>query len=810
MDIIHQGECGQNAKWSLTSENTLIISGEGKMKDYEIRSSYYDGGRGPFMNVINDDYLVPWRDYSNDIKQIVIEDGITYIGTFAFCNFQSLESVILPHSLSEIGICSFAVCPNLNDIYLNPEVKIAEWAFFGSPLIVTEIDDTSFDVNQLSPERLKKLKVQLSPKIEAFLNRIKNPSSLQNSDSHSPTKEEYIISISHFGIKGHRIEIESDGIHVDEIDSPIPNDTTRKQIKESWKGHFFFGEAEDYFQDLYLDSYNKERQLLNKEENNLAEIDNYYLSFLIKKAIKRYQYAQNTIKLLNEVTEENITDYKESQKKDLSLIELGIIEPQKSSIAFRLGRLSHYLENVLDSKKTLSVLGFDNVEQVSSWLSSGIDSVDGDILCSDKITLNNLVKAYLDCQKKILYENDRTKIAMWYLISNCKLTNHNYHSVDESYIGELRIKHQWLVNNLSFDILYRMMYPPEYGCEIDSWFDNVEVYLRKDVIDDYPLSSLYVEDELLRGANIYIHELLKRDGLKPYLYHEIYHDNKKNEILKYIGLSGENEEGVNSNAEYNPDVTAIDNSTCHGSAKLESDDKKTRYSELRKLPYYEQVKAFFSNIDIYDKKGLDENRKGQENQKASVYILRFWEDIYYIAQKVEHKADLVGFMYILYESNCFNWSKMISILLDKMYDFYGNSDNTSIDSASDAKKQMKELERIFEDKEKPQWNEIRNYIQTMFNMMFMCDLKFEEINDNFKSHGIKYASSQFSKNNNMLDFADTFGYDLNTKELEKIKESRKKMNEKRKGERKYVSPHKRTTSYDENELSSENTQSCYD
>ena len=59
MDIIHQGECGQNAKWSLTSENTLIISGEGKMKDYEIRSSYYNGGRGPFMNVINDDYLVP-------------------------------------------------------------------------------------------------------------------------------------------------------------------------------------------------------------------------------------------------------------------------------------------------------------------------------------------------------------------------------------------------------------------------------------------------------------------------------------------------------------------------------------------------------------------------------------------------------------------------------------------------------------------------------------------------------------------------------------------------------------------------------
>ena len=170
MDIIQQGECGQNAKWSLTSENTLIISGEGRMKDYEIRSSYYNDGREPFMNVINDDYLVPWRDYSNDITKIIIEDGITYIGSFTFSNFQSLESVILPHSLSEIGICSFAVCPNFNDIKFNPKVKIAEWAFFGSPFVVIEIDDKSFIISR---EREKKLKERLNPETEDYFNSIK-------------------------------------------------------------------------------------------------------------------------------------------------------------------------------------------------------------------------------------------------------------------------------------------------------------------------------------------------------------------------------------------------------------------------------------------------------------------------------------------------------------------------------------------------------------------------------------------------------------------------------------------------------------
>lgn len=270
MDIIHQGECGQDAKWSLTSENTLIISGEGRMKDYEIRSSYNDFGGEPFMNVINDDYLVPWKDYSNDITQIIIEEGITYIGSFAFCNSQSLESVILPHSLSEIGICSFAVCPNLYDIKLNPQVKIAEWAFFGTPIVVTE-EDTSIEI---PPEILEELRERLAPKMEDYLNSIKKSSSHKNSDS-PLIEEKYDIFISHLGIYGHRTEVYSDRLPMCYSESPIPNDMTKQQISESWNGFFFYEKAEDYFQSLFLDSYNKSKQLVNEEENNLVDIDNY-------------------------------------------------------------------------------------------------------------------------------------------------------------------------------------------------------------------------------------------------------------------------------------------------------------------------------------------------------------------------------------------------------------------------------------------------------------------------------------------------------------------------------------------------------
>ena len=115
---------------------------------------------------------------------------------------------------------------------------------------------------------------------------------------------------------------------------------------------------------------------------------------------------------------------------------------------------------------------------------------------------------------------------------------------------------------------------------------------------------------------------------------------------------------------------------------------------------------------------------------------------------------------------------MISILLEKMYNYYDTSDNAPIDFSVVAKSQIKELEGIFEDNIKPQWNAIRNHIQTMFNMIFMREVDFGEIKDNYKSNGKKYASTQFSKNTNMKLFARLFGYELNTEELEKIKKVR--------------------------------------
>lgn len=75
--------------WSYDSAtDTLTISGEGPMKDY--------------------DYDVPeWDEYYETTKKIVIGDGVTSIGCYAFYGYDVLYEVILPESLEYIGEYAF-------------------------------------------------------------------------------------------------------------------------------------------------------------------------------------------------------------------------------------------------------------------------------------------------------------------------------------------------------------------------------------------------------------------------------------------------------------------------------------------------------------------------------------------------------------------------------------------------------------------------------------------------------------------------------------------------------------------------------
>lgn len=110
-EIVSQGYCGRNwdnLSWTLDDAGTLTISGTGEMNDY----SYWEGRA--------------------DIKNVIIEEGVTDISTEAFDNCDNLVSVSIPSSVTLIAYGAFYDCDSLASITIPAGVTtISDRAFYG-------------------------------------------------------------------------------------------------------------------------------------------------------------------------------------------------------------------------------------------------------------------------------------------------------------------------------------------------------------------------------------------------------------------------------------------------------------------------------------------------------------------------------------------------------------------------------------------------------------------------------------------------------------------------------------------------------
>jgi hypothetical protein len=113
------GLYGGNVLWNLKGD-TLFIHGKGEMANYE--------RTGP--NGIG--YAAPWKkEYSNQIKCVVIEDSVTSVGEYAFLFCSQLKSVVLPQTLKAIKSGAFEECIALDSIAIPDSVSIGVYAFIG-------------------------------------------------------------------------------------------------------------------------------------------------------------------------------------------------------------------------------------------------------------------------------------------------------------------------------------------------------------------------------------------------------------------------------------------------------------------------------------------------------------------------------------------------------------------------------------------------------------------------------------------------------------------------------------------------------
>lgn len=105
---------GGNITWSFDdSTKTLTFSGQGAINDYPSSP------------------MTDWYPLCSEIENLVIGEGIVYIGRENFANLENLKTVSLPKSLVNISMYAFMGCKKLEDIIL-PEglVCIGTHAFY--------------------------------------------------------------------------------------------------------------------------------------------------------------------------------------------------------------------------------------------------------------------------------------------------------------------------------------------------------------------------------------------------------------------------------------------------------------------------------------------------------------------------------------------------------------------------------------------------------------------------------------------------------------------------------------------------------
>lgn len=107
--------------WELDDEGTLTILGNAKIEDSPI----------------------PWGNQRQEVKRIVIKDGVTGIGNSVFAGYYDVQSVEIPGSVKVVGKYAFDECFALTEVKLAHGVEILDdYAFNACAMPTIQLPDT--------------------------------------------------------------------------------------------------------------------------------------------------------------------------------------------------------------------------------------------------------------------------------------------------------------------------------------------------------------------------------------------------------------------------------------------------------------------------------------------------------------------------------------------------------------------------------------------------------------------------------------------------------------------------------------------
>ena len=140
IDTYRKGTSNLNTNYSSIHENAWNISNS--EEDNVIATLSEDGtltisGTGEMIENVFD-LEIPWDEIINKTKSIIIESGVTSIGSYAFASCENLTSVEIANTVVSIGESVFSYCENLTTIEIPSSVKsIGEATFDGCNSLTT-------------------------------------------------------------------------------------------------------------------------------------------------------------------------------------------------------------------------------------------------------------------------------------------------------------------------------------------------------------------------------------------------------------------------------------------------------------------------------------------------------------------------------------------------------------------------------------------------------------------------------------------------------------------------------------------------
>lgn len=126
-----QGTCGENLKWVITCDNELVITGTGAMDNFTSSN-------------------IPWKNYRSTITSVVLQEGITSIGDWAFYQCSKLTEITIPEGVTSMGYVALSGCQELPSVSLPSTLETIGGGMFSQdwalesltiPAAVTRIGD---------------------------------------------------------------------------------------------------------------------------------------------------------------------------------------------------------------------------------------------------------------------------------------------------------------------------------------------------------------------------------------------------------------------------------------------------------------------------------------------------------------------------------------------------------------------------------------------------------------------------------------------------------------------------------------------